>query len=56
MVPGSGTGLLGSLDSLAISSVPSGISLEPPGTIRGVAKDSFSSSLNSFEILLAVIL
>lgn len=56
IVPGSGTGLPGRLDSFVISSVPSGISFEPPGTVRGVAMDSFSSSLNCFEILLAVIL
>lgn len=53
IVPGSGTGLLGLLDSLVTSS-PSGISLDPPGIVNGMAIESLSSSLNCLEILLAV--
>lgn len=52
IVPGSGTGLPGLLDSFVTS--PSGISFEPPGTLIGVDMDSLSPSLNSLVILLAV--
>lgn len=52
IVPGSGTGLPGRLDSLVTS--PSGTSLEPPGTLIGVDMDSLSPSRNSLVILLAV--
>lgn len=52
IVPGSGNGLPGLLDSLVTA--PSGISFEPPGTLIGVDMDSLSPSLNSLVILLAV--